>query len=355
MDKYWSKKIKKTIPYTPGEQPKDKNILKLNTNENPYPPSKRATDAILGLDTKTLRLYPDPSCADLIKAIADCYDLQPGQVFVGNSSDEILAFSFMAFFNPGDTITFPEITYSFYEVYASFFGLNCCKIPLDGDFNIPIDGFFAKSNGVIFANPNAPTGRLIPLEGVRAILEKNKNNIVIVDEAYIDFGGESSTGLIDDYSNLLVIHTFSKSRALAGLRVGFALGNEGLIEGLNRVKNSINSYTLDRIALIGAEEAIKDVEYFDNTRKKIINTREKTTKRLLTMGFKVIDSKANFIFISYPNINAIEIFKKLKEKNILVRHFNKQGIDNFLRVSIGTDDEMDCFCGKIGEIIKDLE
>lgn len=355
MSKYWSEKVRNIEPYVPGEQPKDEKFIKLNTNENPYPPSKKALDAIAEAAGESLRLYPDPEGESLRNTIAEYYKLKPSQVFLGNGSDEILAFSFLAFFNPGDTIVFPQITYSFYEVYASIFGINYKKIPLDDEFNIPIEDFYEKNDGVIFANPNAPTGKALPLKDIRMILEKNAGRVVIVDEAYVDFGGESSVELINEFENLLVIATLSKSRALAGLRVGFAMGNKDLIEGLNRVKNSINSYTLDRLALAGAEEAIRDVEYFNEIRGKIVKTRERVSKRLLEIGFKVIESKTNFIFISHPTINGSLLFEKLREKGILVRHFNKPGIDNYLRVTIGADEEMNCFCQKVKEIIESLK
>ncbi|HPT90406.1 MAG TPA: histidinol-phosphate transaminase [Acetivibrio sp.] len=352
MSKYWSDKVKNIEPYVPGEQPKDRKFIKLNTNENPYPPSIKVLNAITKATGESLRLYPDPEGESLRNTIAKYYNLEPSQVFLGNGSDEVLAFSFLAFFNPGDTIVFPQITYSFYEVYASIFGVNYRTIPLDDEFNIPLEGFFIENDGVIFANPNAPTGKALPLKDIRTILEKNAGRVVIVDEAYVDFGGESSVELINEFDNLLVITTLSKSRALAGLRVGFAMGNKDLIEGLNRVKNSINSYTLDRLALAGAEEAIKDDEYFNEIRGRIVQTRERVTKKLLDLGFRVIESKTNFVFISHPAIKGLQLFEKLREKGILVRHFNKPGIENYLRVSIGTDEEMEFFCEKIKEILE---
>lgn len=352
MSKYWSKTVKSIKPYVPGEQPKDRTYIKLNTNENPYPPSEKVLMAISNASNESLRLYPDPECESLRNTIAEYHNLKASEVFVGNGSDEILAFAFQAFFNPGDTILFPDITYSFYEVYASMFKINYRLIPLDYEFNMPVEAFFEENDGVIFANPNAPTGKVISLLDVRRILEKNTEKVVIVDEAYIDFGGESCVKLISEFENLLVVHTLSKSRALAGLRVGFALGNKDLIEGLNRVKNSINSYTLDRLALAGAGEAIKDDDYFHKIRRKIIDTREWISEKLSELGFKVINSKANFIFISHPSINARELFEKLKENGILVRHFNKPGISNYLRVSIGSDAEMDCFYKKVKEFVE---
>lgn len=354
MSKYWSKNIKKVSPYVPGEQPKDKKYIKLNTNENPYPPSQKAMKAISKAVNESLRLYPDPTCDSFRNTLAQYYHLNTSEVFVGNGSDELLAFSFMAFFNPGDTIIFPDITYSFYKVYSSMFQVNYRLTPLDDEFNIPVEEFLAENDGIVLANPNAPTGKALPIESIRRILEKNTEKVVIIDEAYVDFGGQSSVELINEFDNLLVIGTLSKSRALAGLRVGFALGNEQLIEGLERVKNSVNSYTLDRLALVGAEEAIKDHEYFCEIRDKIINTRERVSNTLLALGFKVIESKANFVLICHPKISGKLLFERLKDDNILVRHFNLPRIDNFLRVSIGSDDEMDIFCQRAKKIIESL-
>ncbi|WP_265444564.1 histidinol-phosphate transaminase [Acetivibrio straminisolvens] len=354
MSKYWSNIVRKISPYVPGEQPKDKKYIKLNTNENPYPPSEKVLKAISMEANESLRLYPDPTCESLRNTLAEYYGLKASQVFVGNGSDELLAFSFMAFFNPGDTIIFPDITYSFYEVYSSMFSVNYRLISLDDEFNVPVEEFFTENDGIILANPNAPTGKALSIESIRRILEKNADKVVIIDEAYVDFGARSSVELIKEFENILVIQTLSKSRALAGLRVGFALGSEQLIEGLDRVKNSINSYTLDRLALIGAKEAIKDHGYFCEIRDKIINTREWVSKELSSMGFKVIESKANFIFVSHPKINAKLLFEKYRENNILVRHFSSPRIDNYLRVSIGSDEEMDIFCRKTKEIIESL-
>ncbi len=352
MSKYWSKLARKTVPYVPGEQPKDKKYIKLNTNENPYPPSPRVLEAIKEAADDDLKLYPDPSCDKLKLAIADYYNLKKDQVFVGNGSDEVLAFAFMAFFDPNNPILFPDITYSFYPVYANIFNIEYSAIDLDEDFSLPIDAFSPKNGGVIIPNPNAPTGKAISLESIEKILEENINQVVIIDEAYIDFGGESAIKLINKYPNLLVVQTLSKSRALAGLRVGFALGQEHLIEGLERIKNSFNSYTIDRLALTGAIESIKDDKYFEEMRSKVIATRDRISEELRQIGFDVVDSKANFIFISPPNIKAEELFNQLKEKGILIRFFNKPRINNYLRVSIGTDEEMDGFIKAVKEIIK---
>jgi len=351
MSKYWSKLAAGLDPYVPGEQLKDKKYIKLNTNENPYPPSPKVIEALKTAANESLKLYPDPTGDELKITLAEYYGLDKKQVFLGNGSDEVLAFSFMAFFNPEDDILFPDITYSFYPVYANIFKINYKAVPLNDDFSIPIEHFFNSDGGVIIPNPNAPTARAISRENIEEILNYNKEKVVIIDEAYVDFGAESVVGLIDKYPNLLVIQTLSKSRSLAGLRVGYAFGHEALIDGLNRVKDSINSYTLDRLALVGAAAAVKDDEYFQTTRKKIIATRENVVSRLEGLGFNVISSKSNFIFISHSKVKAEEIFIKLKEESVLVRYFKKPRIDNYLRVSIGNDEEMDELIKALNKII----
>ncbi len=351
MSKYWSRVVKSIVPYVPGEQPKDQKYIKLNTNENPYLPSPRVLEAITGAVRENLQLYPDPGCDDLRTIISGYYSLEKENVFIGNGSDEVLAFSFLAFFDPGKPVYFPDITYSFYPVYADLFRIDYQVVPVDDDFSIPLNKFPCRAGGIIFPNPNAPTGKCLPLDEIRFLLEQNKDTVVIVDEAYIDFGGDSAVDYIRKYPNLLVIQTFSKSRSLAGLRVGFALGDGQLIEGLERVKNSFNSYTLDRLALIGAAEAIKDQAYFKGTIDKIVQTRERTVGCLEGMGFHVIPSQANFIFIRHPRMNAATLFQRLRDKGILVRYFNKPRIDDFLRVTIGTDAEMNIFLAKTGEIM----
>lgn len=351
MSKYLSKIVKEIEPYVPGEQPKDKKYIKLNTNENPYPPSKKALDAIYN-SLDHLNLYPEPTTEDLREELAKYYSLNKDQVFVGNGSDEVLAFSFMAFFNPGDTILFPDITYSFYPVYSGLFKINYECVKVDEDFRLKPESFKKENNGIIFPNPNAPTGTLIDLKDIEEILKINSENVVIVDEAYIDFGGESAVKLVDKYPNLLVTQTLSKSRALAGLRVGFAFGSEELIDGLNRIKNSINSYTVDTLAMNGALESIKDEEYFKETTEKIINTRTRVTKELKDLGFKVIESYTNFVFISHETVAAKELFNKLKEQGILVRYFDSDRVDNYLRVSIGTDEEMNYLINELKDLVK---
>lgn len=353
MNKFLSNKAKSIEPYTPGEQPKDKNYIKLNTNESPYPPSPNVKKALIESNFDDLRLYPDPNVSDLKKEIAELYNVNTNNIFIGNGSDEILAFSFMAFFNKGDKVYYPNITYSFYSVYSSLFDLNEVKIPLKDDFSIDINDYKNLDAGIFIANPNAPTGLMLTLSQIEEIIINNRNNIVIVDEAYIDFAEtESAYKLVNKYDNLLVIQTFSKSRALAGIRLGFAIGNENLIQGLKNIKYSFNSYTINRLSIIAGIEAIKDKDYFKDTVNKVITTREKTKIKLKELGFNVLDSKSNFIFISHKNVFAEDIYVKLRENGILVRYFKTDLINNYIRVTIGTDEEMNIFVEKIENIIK---
>lgn len=340
MNRYWSRLAQGLEPYVPGEQPRDRKYIKLNTNENPYGPSPKVVEAIKGAVDDSLRLYPDPTCDMLLGAAAESYGVGKDQIFAGNGSDEVLAFSFMAFFDPGRTIVFPNITYSFYPVYASLFKLDYVTTPLDSEFNIPSEELMRSSGGIIIANPNAPTGRALPLSTIRTVLEGNPDAVVIVDEAYIDYGGESAVRLIDEYPNLLVIHTFSKSRSLAGMRIGFAFGDKELIKALNSVKNSFNSYTLDRLAIVAGTEALREAAYYQKITGKIIATREHFIQELRNRGFEVIESAANFVFASHVTVRAERIFKGLRDRGILVRYFKKPIIDNHLRISIGTDAEM---------------
>lgn len=351
MSRYWSRTIQNIKPYVPGEQPKDRKYIKLNTNENPYPPSPRVIEAIRNAADDALRLYPDPTGEELRETIARYCRLSVKNVFMGNGSDELLAFCFPAFFEPrGKPVLFADVTYSFYPVYAAFFNTNYHLIPVDEELNIPVDGYYQDNGGVIIANPNAPTGKGVSPVTIEAILKGNEGSVVILDEAYVDFGGESAVQLINDHPNLLVIKTLSKSHSLAGLRVGYALGNEDLIEGIIRVKDSFNSYTVDRLALAGAREAIEDDAYFQETRSKIIKTRERVSARLKELGFTVVPSQANFIFTSSGQCHGSILFQRLRESGILVRYFDKPKIDNFIRVTIGTDDEMDRFLEAIRTI-----
>ena len=352
MKEFWSKRARDLVPYTPGEQPRQRNWIKLNTNENPYPPSQKALAAIRAAAGETLRLYPDPECASLREALAATFDLKPAQVFVGNGSDEVLALCFQAFFDPERTILFPDVTYSFYPVFADLYGLSYREVPLDERFGLPLESFVGDNGGVVIANPNAPTGRAVSLCDIRMLLEGNPESVVIVDEAYVDFGAQSAVPLIDSYPNLVVVQTMSKSRALAGLRVGFALGNENLIAALNSVKNSFNSYTLDRLALAGAEGALRDGDYLRAITMKISSTRDWAADRLKRMGFEVSDSAANFLFISHPDIPAKVLLDGLRERGILVRWWDKPRISNYLRITVGTDQEMEALCQALTQMIE---
>lgn len=343
--------VKRTEPYVPGEQLNLPNIIKLNTNENPYPPSPKVMEAMRSEMEGKLQLYPSPTADSLRQTIAEYYGLTKEHVFVGNGSDEVLAFSFMAFFEPGEAIRFPEITYSFYPVYAKLFDIPFERVPLNDDFTLSVSSFFQSPGGVIVPNPNAPTSIYTELEGIEAILQQNKDKVVIIDEAYVDFASESASKLIQHYDNLLVIQTLSKSRSLAGLRVGFAMGHPELIEALIRVKDSINSYTLDRLALAGADAAFKDTPYFIETIEKIKNTRTKTIAALEKLGFKVLPSQANFVFVTHVQHSASELYEQLKQRNILVRYFNTPPIDQFLRITIGTDEQMDVFVEQLQQIL----
>ena len=351
MSKFLSDKANSVVPYVQGEQPKDKKYIKLNTNESPYPPSKNVKKIITESNFDDLRLYPDPDISDLKNEIAKKYKIETENIFIGNGSDEILAFSFMAFFNRGDKIYYPNITYSFYSVYSDLFDLNEKKIPLKEDFSINVNDYKNSDSGIVIANPNAPTGILLKLNDVEDIIKTNPNNIVIIDEAYIDFGGESAMKLINKYDNLLVIQTFSKSRSLAGMRLGFSFGNKELIKGLKNIKFSFNSYTINRLSILAGIEAFKDEEYFKESISKIINTREKTKEKLKELGFKVLDSKSNFLFMSHNKIFAEDIYLKLKANGILVRYFKQDIINNFIRATIGTDEEMIIFINALKKIV----
>jgi len=340
MSKYWSPAINQLTPYVPGEQPKVDNLIKLNTNENPYPPSPRAVEALDNYPKDRLRLYCDPEATELKNALAEHFDLDYNNVFVGNGSDEVLALAFMAFFRQDDPILLPATTYSFYDVYCNLYDIEYRQLPLTDQFEIDLSEYQQANGGIIFANPNAPTGRLLPLEQIEKLLQSNTESLVIVDEAYIDFGGESAVELTRTYDNVLVIQTFSKSRSLAGLRVGYALGHPDLIAGLERVKNSFNSYPLDSLAIAGSVAALKDDEYFRETTNKIIECREWTVQALETLGFEVIPSATNFVFTCHRSIPGAELMSHLRGEGVLVRHFSKPGIDNFLRITIGTYDEM---------------
>lgn len=337
----WEKNVRKVVPYVPGEQPKLLDVIKLNTNENPYPPAPGVEKVLREFDVDTLKLYPDPLVSDLVKAIADFYGLNENQVFTGVGSDDVLAMIFMTFFNSEKPLIFPDITYSFYDVWADMLRIPYETIALDDDFRIkPVD-YYRENGGVIFPNPNAPTGELLSLGMVEDIIKHNSDVIVVVDEAYIDFGGVSALPLIEKYDNVIVVQTFSKSRSLAGSRVGYAMANPVLIKYLNDVKYSFNSYTMDRITIAAATAAVKDRDYFAETTAKVIKTREWTKNELAGLGFEFGDSKSNFIFARHPKMSGQALFEKLKAEQVFVRHFSKpERIADYLRISIGTDQQM---------------
>lgn len=347
----WENNIRKVVPYTPGEQPKVENIIKLNTNENPYPPSPKAKEAAEKYNLDTLRLYPDPAAASLVDTLAEYYGVGKDQVFVGVGSDDVLSMCFLTFFNSEKPILFPDITYSFYSVWADVYRIPYERPALDENFMLRASDYYKENGGVIFPNPNAPTAVYQGLDFVEDILEHNRNVIVIVDEAYIDFGGKSALELIDKYDNLVVVQTFSKSRSMAGMRIGYAISNPQLIKALNDVKFSINSYTMNGPSLCYGVEAVRDNEYFVENIEKIKKTREAAKVKLKELGFSFPDSQANFIFATHKSVPAKVIFEKLKENNIFVRYFNTPGIDNYLRITIGTDEQMDKFFKVLAGIV----
>lgn len=342
--KKWENNVRKVVPYVPGEQPNKARMIKLNTNENPYPPAPGVQKALEEFQADKLRLYPDPVIGKLVNAIAKYYGVRKEQVFVGVGSDDVLAMIFMTFFNSKEPILFPDITYSFYDVWADMLRIPYKQIPLDENFCIIPADYKQTNGGVVFPNPNAPTGELLGLEAVEEIIKANPDVIVVVDEAYIDFGGESALPLINKYDNVIVVQTFSKSRSMAGSRIGFAISNENVIKYLNDVKYSFNSYTMDALTIELGTAAIEDKEYFEMTRNKIIETREWTKKELKKLGFHFGDTKSNFVFASHETIPAVELFEALRAADIYVRYFKKpERISNYLRISIGTKEEMEAF------------
>ncbi|HMW54804.1 MAG TPA: histidinol-phosphate transaminase [Accumulibacter sp.] len=357
MSRYWSSLVHRLMPYVPGEQPRLPNLVKLNTNENPYPPSPRVDAAIaeeMANGGESLRLYPDPGAERLKAAIAIRYmqfGITPQQIFVGNGSDEVLAHVFMALLKHELPIFFPDITYSFYPVYCGLYEIAHVAVPLDENFEIRCEDYAAANGGIIFPNPNAPTGRLLPLSAIERLLLTHHRSVVVIDEAYIDFGGESALALVNQHPNLLVVHTLSKSRSLAGLRVGYAVGHHDLIEALERVKNSFNSYPLDRLAIAGAVAAIGDQEHFEITRQAVISSREALRSTLLRLGFEVQPSAANFIFARHPQHDAGQLAAALRQRGIIVRHFRLPRIDQYLRITIGTDAQCALLVKALAEIV----
>jgi histidinol-phosphate aminotransferase len=354
MSRFWSAVVHGLTPYVPGEQPKIDNLVKLNTNEHPYGPSPRALEAIRSATNDSLRLYPDPNADALKAALAQRHGVQPAQIFVGNGSDEVLAHAFMALLDHERPLWFPDITYSFYPVYCGLYGVAHKTIPLTADYAICADDYLpqgeSQAGAIIFPNPNAPTGCLLPLAEIERIVAGNPDAVVLVDEAYVDFGGDSAIALVNQYPNLLVVHTFSKSRSLAGLRVGFAVGHPALIEGLERVKNSFNSYPLDRLALAGAVASVEDEDYFQDSCRKVMATRETLVAQMQSLGFEVLPSAANFIFARHPQHDAATLAAALRQRAIIVRHFKQARIEQFLRITIGTDAQ----CATLVQALTDI-
>lgn len=355
MSRYWSSLVATLDPYVPGEQPRSQNLIKLNTNEHPHGPSPKVIEAISAANQDTLRLYPDPTALVLCQTIARHFELSVENVFVGNGSDEVLAHVFHALLKHDAPVIFPDISYSFYPVYCGLYQIAYRTVPLDQNLRIVLADYLPdngpKAGGIIFPNPNAPTGICHTLEAIETVIQANPEIVVVIDEAYVDFGGVSAASLIKKYPNLLVVHTLSKSRSLAGLRVGFALGHPDLIQGLDRVKNSFNSYPLDRLAQAGAIAAIEDVEYFEKTRQSVIQTREALTAGLQKLGLEVLPSKANFVFARYPGKSGEELTAALRARNILVRHFKNPRISDYMRITIGTDEQSEQLLHAFAEII----
>ena len=347
----WENNIRRVVPYTPGEQPKDESMIKLNTNENPYPPAPGVRRVLESFGTESLRLYPDPTAGDLVSAIAENHGLSADQVFAGVGSDDVLAMCFLTFFNSEKPLLFPDITYSFYDVWAGLYRIPYRCVPLDENFGIRPEDYMQEAGGIIFPNPNAPTGIELPPDQVEEIVRSHPDVIVIVDEAYIDFGGSTCVPLIGKYDNLIVVQTFSKSRSLAGMRIGYAMGNPELIKALNDVKYSFNSYTMSRLSIACGAAAMKDRAYFEDTCRKITETREWAKQELRSLGFLFGDSRANFIFARHSFIPAEELFAVLRENHIYVRYFKKPRIDNYLRITVGLREEMEALFAVLRDYI----
>lgn len=351
MDKPFLDKLRKIDPYVPGEQPKTANIIKLNANENPYPPAPGVTEVLRTFDTAKLAIYPDANAKSLKTAIAERFDLQPTQVFLGNGSDDVLALAFQSFFCSDKPILYPDITYSFYPVWCDLFRIPYENMPLDEDFCVNVRDYDKPNGGIVLPNPNAPTGRGVTLEFLEDLLQHNQDCVVIIDEAYVDFGAQSAVPLLDKYENLLIVQTTSKSRSLAGMRIGYALGSETLISTLEAVKNSYNSYTMDAIALAVGEASIRDEAYFQETCRKVSTTRDRSAEELRQLGFTVLPSLTNFLFVTHPEKKAPDIFAALREKGIFIRYFKLPRIDNYLRITVGTDEQMDTLISALKEIL----
>lgn len=347
----WKENLRKIEPYVPGEQSKDKDIVKINANENPYPPSPKAVEVLKNFDTNNLRFYPNANSTKLKEALAKYYGVGVENVFVGNGSDDVLAVAFQSFFNSDKPIVYPDLTYSFYPVWCSLFGIEYKTYAVGDDFRINAEDYKEKNGGVIIPNPNAPTSLGEGTGFVKKILDYNQDSVVIIDEAYVDFGGVSSVPLVKKYENLLVTGTFSKSRSLAGLRIGFAIGSKTLIDVMEAVKNSYNSYTVDSISIEVGSASIEDDEYFKSTCQKVIKTRQRVTDELRKLGFDVLDSQTNFIFATHDKYSMKEMFEYLKTQKVFIRYFSLPRIENYVRITIGTDDEMDIFLQKAKEFL----
>lgn len=343
----WKKNLRVVEPYVPGEQPKQENMIKLNTNENPYPPAPGVEAVLKSMETGDFRLYPKPDARELVDALAEEYQVSASQVFVGVGSDDVLGMAFLTCFNGEKEILFPDITYSFYPVWADLFKIPYQRPALDENFCIKKEDYFQPNGGIVIANPNAPTSIAMPLDDIEEIIAKNPDSVVIIDEAYVDFGGESALSLVDKYDNLLVVQTFSKSRSMAGMRIGFAIGNQELIDAMYAVRNSYNSYTMNMPSILCGVEAVKDRAYFDKTRQAIMETREDTAKKLTSLGFTVLPSSANFLFAAHERVPAEELFQMLREKHIYVRYFKSPRIQNYLRITIGTPEQMEKFLAEV--------
>ena len=351
MNRFWSPFVNTLEPYTPGEQPRDQVTVKLNTNENPYPPSPRVAETLQRFDAGDLRRYPDPQSQALVEALAAYHGLQPDQVFVGNGSDEVLAHAFQAFFCQPDPLLFPDISYSFYPVYCALYRIDYRTLPLDGDFRIAVRDYAVDNGGIVIPNPNAPTGIALALPAIRELLADNPESAVIIDEAYVDFGAQSAVSLIDEFPNLVVAQTFSKSRSLAGIRLGFAFAQAPMIEALQRIKNSFNSYPIDSLAQAVGLAALGDEAYFQACCSRVIRSRERLGGELAALGFEVFPSQSNFLFVRHASVPAESLYRDLKARGILVRYFKSARIDNCLRISIGTEEECESLTRAIESLL----
>lgn len=354
MSRFLSGKLCNLEAYVPGEQPKDRKYIKLNTNESPYPPAPKVMEVINKRAVEGLNLYSDPDSKILVHELADFYNVKPEQVFVGNGSDEVLGFCFMAFFDEERKACFPDITYGFYKVFSKSFNIDSIEIPLKDDFTIDVNDYVNCGRNIIIANPNAPTGLSLTHEEIELILKTNQDRVVIIDEAYVDFGSESCISLLDKYPNLIVVQTFSKSRSLAGARLGFAIASKEIIEDLNKIKFSFSPYNINGLSLIAGVESVKDKEYFEECNKKIIATRERISVELKKLGFKVIPSKTSFVFVTHNAIGGQEYYNELRKKGVLTRYYNQPKIDDYVRISIGTDEEMDQVIRITNEILSEI-